>query len=215
MAKCCCCLLLILLVSAVCTVRSTPRKNALPASSRAFIQLSCKKTLYADYCVQSLTRFAPNRKLNSQDLTHIALTVSLVKARYTRAYVLYVASKLKSWSTSKRDSQAVQDCLSQITDGVDYLSQSIRELRHIAKSGTQEDFDWCSSNIETWLSTVLTDAGTCLDEFPGHAIQGRTKAIVKAKVLNVAHASSNALALFHGFAVKYRSANRWYIKKSP
>uniref|UniRef100_A0A7N0UY43 Pectinesterase inhibitor domain-containing protein n=1 Tax=Kalanchoe fedtschenkoi TaxID=63787 RepID=A0A7N0UY43_KALFE len=198
--------------TAVCTVISTPPGTALRPSSKALIQSSCKKTLYSDLCVRSLTRFAPNRELSSRDLAHIALTVSLVKARYTRAYLLFVAKKVKT--ASKRDTQAVHDCLSQITDGVDRLSQSIVELRHIARSGTQEDFEWCSSNIETWLSAALTDTETCLDEFPRHAMGGKAKLIVKAKVLNVAQASSNALALFHRFAAAYRSTNRW-IKKSP
>jgi len=39
----------------------------------------------------------------------------------------------------------------------------------------------------------------------GHSKGGKVKATIKAKVLNVAQVTSNALALFNGFASRYKS----------
>lgn len=114
-----------------------------------------------------------------------------------------VAAELEA--IEAKEYQAVEDCLHQINDSVDQLSQSIKELQRFDR--TQEAYDdsfWHISNVESWVSAALTDASSCVDEFPGERMS-KLKATVKGKVLNVAQVTSNALALFHRFASGYRA----------
>ncbi|KAI9108258.1 hypothetical protein K1719_020741 [Acacia pycnantha] len=176
----------------------------------AYIKSSCQTTLYPDLCLRSLHRFANSNIQSPQHLTHVALAVSLSGALHTREYLVQVAKQFEALKNSKnrRDYFVVQDCLTQISDSVDELGHSIKELERLNKIPTtliNDDVLWHISNVETWMSTALTDASTCVYYFPGHRMN-KTKAEIKGKVLNVAQVTSNALALFHRYAAKYREA---------
>ncbi|KAL3829559.1 hypothetical protein ACJIZ3_018361 [Penstemon smallii] len=178
--------------------------------ARAFIESQCKATLYRDLCVRSLSYYAKNltSPFSHKQLAQIALKVTLAKAESTRAYVTNVAKELKQ--TKAKYYQVVEECLSQISDGVDQLTNCIIETRNIKEDDKSNDFPWHASNIQTWMSTALTDSSTCIDGFSGRAIGGKTKAMIKAKVVNLEQLTSNALALFNRFAARYRSA---HVKK--
>ncbi|KAL6128956.1 hypothetical protein ACLB2K_072309 [Fragaria x ananassa] len=172
--------------------------------ARANIEAACKGTRYQDLCIHCLSTYVkPNTTIQSpQELAHVALTASLYRALYARAFVLKVAKEI---DILKRENQVVRDCLQQINDSVDQLSGSIKELRRLGKSPVGDDLFWHISNVETWVGTALTDASTCVDELPGPNMS-KLKATIKGKVLNVAQTTSNALALFHRFAVRYKAA---------
>ncbi|KAK4416012.1 Pectinesterase inhibitor 9 [Sesamum alatum] len=178
--------------------------------ARAFIELQCQATLYSDLCIRCLSYYVSNFTtiLSHQQLAQIALKVSLERAESTQAYVTEVAKELKQ--TKAKDYRAVKECLDQINDGVDQLTNCIKETRMIKENGTSSDFPWHASNVQTWMSTALTDASMCMDAFSSRAIGGKKKAIIKAKVLNLEQATSNALALFNRFAASYRSS---HVKK--
>ncbi|KAK6140998.1 hypothetical protein DH2020_025265 [Rehmannia glutinosa] len=165
--------------------------------ARAFIELQCQTTLYPDLCVRCLSYYVNNftTTLSHQQLAQFALKVSLVKAESTQTYVTEVAKELKRRKAN--DYQSVKECLDQINDGVEQLSNSIKETQKIKENGETIDFPWHASNVQTWMSTALTDASTCIDGFSGRAIGGKTKAMIKAKVLNLQQVTSNALALFN------------------
>ncbi|KAL0339270.1 UNVERIFIED_CONTAM: Pectinesterase inhibitor 9 [Sesamum angustifolium] len=175
--------------------------------ARAFIELQCRTTLYPDLCVRCLSYYVSNftTTLSHQQLAQIALKVSLERAESTQAYVTEVAMELKQ--RKARDYRAVKECLDQINDGVDQLTNCIKETRMIKENGTTSNFPWHASNVQTWMSTALTDASMCMDGFSSRAIEGKKKAIIKAKVLNLEQATSNALALFNRFAARYRSSH--------
>jgi hypothetical protein len=71
---------------------------------------------------------------------------------------------------------------------------------------------WHISNVETWVSTALTDASSCVQSFPGHRMSKRV-ATIKIKAKNVAEVTSNALALFHSYASSYKQAAARATKK--
>lgn len=97
----------------------------------------------------------------------------------------------------------VQDCADQINDGVDQLTQSIKELVRLKDEETvSEKSLWHVNNVETWLSAALTDASSCVDQFPVRNMS-KLKATVKGKVLNMVQVTSNALAFFHRYAARY------------
>lgn len=181
------------------TVESAfPRR---PQLSQAYIEDACSATRYPTLCVKYLSRYANTAMQGPEQLAHLALSESLYRALYTKAYILKVAKELEA--SRDRGCQEVKDCLAQISDTVIQLGQSIRQLRRLGDEPVGDDFFWHISNVETWVSAALTDTSTCLDELPGQNI-GKTKATIKGKVLNVAQATSNALALFHRYAAKYK-----------
>ena len=198
---------LLILVSLICISSSIETAFARRSQTRAYIEASCRTTRYPALCVQCLSDYSNATIQSPEQLAQVALSVSLYRAQYTRAYMLKVAKELESSKADKEYYQAVKDCLEQINDSVDQLSQSIRELRRLGHEAVGDDIFWHISNVETWVSAALTDAGTCLDEFPGRNM-GKLKATIKGKVLNVAQVTSNALALFHRYAAKYRAAKK-------
>ncbi|OIW17670.1 hypothetical protein TanjilG_29020 [Lupinus angustifolius] len=107
--------------------------------------------------------------------------------------------------TMKKDKEylTVQDCVNQINDSVDQLSQAIKELRRFNQLGStiNDNMLWHISNVETWVSTALTDASSCVYSFSGHRMSKRM-ASIKVKAQNVAEVTSNALALFHRYATR-------------
>ncbi len=56
------------------------------------------------------------------------------------------------------------------------------------------------NDIQTWVSAALTDEDTCTDGFAENAMNGNVKTTVRARVVNMAHMTSNALALINSYA---------------
>ncbi|KAK4285009.1 hypothetical protein QN277_001762 [Acacia crassicarpa] len=176
----------------------------------AYIKASCNTTLYPDLCLRYLYKFANSNIQSPEQLTNVALSVSLSRTLHTRDYLQQVAKQFEALKNSNnpRDYFVLQDCLKQIDDSVDELGHSIRELERLNKipsTSINDDVLWHISNVETWVSTALTDASTCVDYFPGHRMS-KMKAAIRGKVLNIKQVTSNALALFHRYATMYRAA---------
>ncbi|GJS73855.1 pectinesterase inhibitor 10-like protein [Tanacetum coccineum] len=60
--------------------------------------------------------------------------------------------------------------------------------------------DWARlvmSDIQTWVSSAMTDEETCSE---GFADDPKMKSVVRGKIVNVAHLTSNALALINNYA---------------
>lgn len=172
--------------------------------SKAYIEAACRSTRYPGLCVHCLSLFTNNNGTtlhNPQELARMALTVSLYKALQTRFYLQKVAKELRAGKA--KEYPVVIDCLEQINDSVDQLSQSIKELRGLDGASVTDDFSYHISNVVTWTSAALTDANSCVDQFPGRRMS-KLKATLKVKVLNVVQVTSNALALFNRYASRYR-----------
>ncbi|KAL9385615.1 hypothetical protein Peur_022625 [Populus x canadensis] len=197
--------ILLLLLSLVCiTGAEKPARFPRRSRSRAYIENACTKTLYPSLCIQYLSVSANSMTIQTpQQLAQAALSVSLYKALQTRTFMLKVVKELKA--RKSKDYQAVKDCLDQIGNSVDQLSQSVRELHRLERPDAEggDNVFWHISNVETFVSSAMTDASTCLDGFPGRNMD-KSRAMIKAKVLNVAQTASNALALFHRYAAKYK-----------
>ena len=208
MAKLCLPLLLILLsifsLSSTVEPAFSSKHTARQSRARENIEAACRSTLYRDLCIRCLSTYVkPNMTIQSpQELAQIALTASLYRALYARRFVLNVVRQI---NTMKRENQVFKDCLQQINDSVDQLSGSIRELRRLENKPVDDDLFWHISNVESWTGAALTDANTCVEALPGPKMS-KLKATIKGKMLNVAQTTSNALALFHRFATRYRAA---------
>nr|XP_010327317.1 21 kDa protein-like [Solanum lycopersicum] len=197
--------LLLLFISIVVAVESTSTGRLHPRLP-TFVETQCRKTRYPEPCVTFLSNYVNPTSQDPQEIVHAALKVSLVRAIHTKTYIKNVLKEHNKQMKAK-DHQAIKECLDEIYDGISQLTNSVIELQNLNLNG-QEEFVWHQSNVQTWLSTVLTDAYTCLNGLnSGHSKGGKVKATIKAKVLNVAQVTSNALALFNGFASKYKSSH--------
>ncbi|KAL2248588.1 UNVERIFIED_CONTAM: hypothetical protein Sindi_2332500 [Sesamum indicum] len=168
-----------------------------PASS--FIRTSCKATTYPAVCVESLSAYASTIHKSPRQLVMTALSVSVKRAESTKAFV---AKLTKFHGLKPRERSALKDCLEEVSDSVDRLSKSVRELKKMGRARGPE-FAWHMSNLQTWVSAALTDESTCMDGFAGRAVNGRIKTSIRARMTNVAQVTSNALALCNKFAGKY------------
>lgn len=177
-----------------------------PSRTQSYIESSCKKTRFRSLCIHCLSSYAKSKANltieSPQQLAKIALSVSLYRATQTKIYMRKVARELRR--IKAKEYRVVQDCLDEINDSVTQLSESTRELQSMEHQTVTDDFLWHVSNVETWVSAALTDATTCADQFPGRRMS-KLRATIKGKVLNVAQVTSNALALFHHYAARYRA----------
>ncbi|KAK3019546.1 hypothetical protein RJ639_004387 [Escallonia herrerae] len=193
-----------LLLLAIFCLAGSVKSAVHPGSrARAIVVAQCRSTRFPALCVHCLSNYVNTTVQSPQQLAQVALTVSLIKARYTRAYVAEVAKQFSQ--TKGRDYQAVKDCLDRISDGVDQITQSIKEIQRMGRDGDGE-FGWHVSNVNSWTSAALSDTMVCIDGFSGQAVGGKVKATIKAKVLNVAQVTSNALAIFNRFAARHRAS---------
>ncbi|KAH6828222.1 Plant invertase/pectin methylesterase inhibitor superfamily protein [Perilla frutescens var. hirtella] len=182
---------------------STPSASAAGATTTTpaanFIRTSCRATTYPAVCVNSLSTYAASINKSPKQLVTTALTVSVDKAQSTKSFV---AKLTKFRGLKPREYSALKDCLEEISDSVDRLSKSVKELKNMGRAKGPE-FIWHMSNLQTWVSAALTDESTCVDGFAGRALNGRIKSSIKARMTNVAQVTSNALALCNKYAGKY------------
>ncbi|CAH1448066.1 unnamed protein product [Lactuca virosa] len=180
--------------------------------ARAYVEQQCRSTLYTELCIRTLLPFASKTNAPApEQLARISLTTCLVKARITKAYVNMVAKEYFNKTKNARYHEAVTDCLHQINDGVNQITQSVKEQQRMVHDG-EKDFSWHESNVQSWVSTALTDVTACLDRISDKAIGGKEKGMIKARVLNVKHLASNALALFNKFTTRHRGSR---VIKTP
>lgn len=91
----------------------------------------------------------------------------------------------------------MRDCLEVLGDTVEELQKSIKEM---GETKNKKSFGFMMNDIQTWVSAALTDENTCMDGFGGKAMDGKLKTIVRGKIVNVCHLTSNALALINSYA---------------
>ncbi|KAL8195984.1 hypothetical protein R6Q57_024984 [Mikania cordata] len=172
---------------------------------RTYLEAQCRSTLYSDLCVRTLLPYANKNELPSpQKIAQITLTTCLAKARFTKAYVDMVAKQLNK-TKNPREYQALEDCLRQINNGVNQITQSIKELKQMGKDG-EEKFVWHESNVQSWVGATLTDVTSCVDGFPGDKFGSKEKGMIKTRFMNVKQLASNSLALLNRFTARHRAS---------
>ncbi|KAF8413020.1 hypothetical protein HHK36_000994 [Tetracentron sinense] len=117
---------------------------SMAAGATDFIKASCSATRYPALCVQSLSVYADEIQKSPQKLAKAALSVSLTRARSAKAFV---SNMTKIKGLKSREYQAMKDCVDEMDDTVDQLSQSVSEMGHLNK-----DFMWHISNVQTWAA---------------------------------------------------------------
>ncbi|XP_075524278.1 21 kDa protein-like [Primulina tabacum] len=165
-----------------------------------FIKEECGSTRYPALCIQCLSNYSTTIQKSPWNLAQIALSISLSRALYVSSFV----SKLLTRKGMKPIVfRATKDCVDNIGNAVNQLTSSIKELEGMKRPMNDQDFLWHVSNVQTWVSSALTDQTTCLDGFSGSATDGYAKVAIKSRVSYCAQVTSNALALVNRFAATH------------
>ncbi|KAH0702503.1 hypothetical protein KY285_016781 [Solanum tuberosum] len=159
-------------------------------TNREFIRTSCKSTTYPNLCFSSLSSRSSAIGVSPQLLAHESLSVSIETAQSTSTMMIKVAH---SQGMTPREVGAMQDCVEELSDTVSELRKSLGEMKQLRG----RDFDMKMSDIQTWVSAALTNEDTCTEGFAGKAMNGKVKTVVRGKIVEVAHMTSNALALIN------------------
>ncbi|XP_073306006.1 21 kDa protein-like [Primulina huaijiensis] len=168
-------------------------RPAAGTTSTEFIRTSCSATAYPALCFSSLSSRASAIQQSPKLLAHAALSVSIDTARATSGEMVRLSRGTKM---TPRELGAMHDCMEELGDSVDRLSSSMAEMNQINGS----NFGLMMSDIQTWVSAALTDEDTCMEGFAGNSKAGGVKTTVRGKIVNVAHVTSNALALINSYA---------------
>ncbi|XP_058181684.1 21 kDa protein-like [Rhododendron vialii] len=163
-----------------------------------FIEASCSATTYPPVCIRTLSKHAREIQERPHRLVQTALTEALARVETTKANML----KLTNMKGLKpMEYGALKDCLDQVAETVDRLSQSARELEKLGQA-QGEDFSWHKSNVETWTNEALNQVRACVGGFSGQTLDGKIKDSVQAQTTKVGGLISMVLELVQQFEGK-------------
>ncbi|KAG1362217.1 21 kDa protein [Cocos nucifera] len=161
--------------------------------SLEFIRTSCKKAKYPSLCFNSLAAYAPTIQTSPIQLAEASLSVSLSYARDTSTMMTRL-SKGKGMSSS--EAEAMSDCTESLGDSVDELKQSLKAMGHLGGKNIKLRVN----DIQTWVSSALTDENTCMDGFASNGMKTGERNNIRSRIVKVAQLTSNALSIISGLA---------------
>ncbi|CAN6227445.1 unnamed protein product [Urochloa humidicola] len=181
-------------LSGLAAAAASPSAAVSPAVAVDFVRRSCRSTEYPRVCENTLVPCAPSVGRSPRRLARAALVVGADRARNCSAYIRGGGGAPKA--AGGKGGGAMKDCAELARDAEERLRQSAAEMERMGRAGTPR-FAWALSNVQTWASAALTDTSTCLDSLKQDASSGGGggKDAVKRRVVAVAEATSNALAL--------------------
>lgn len=148
------------------------------------------------FVVQPLnTAQAAGPSRNTRSLAHAALAASAAQAREASSYV----QRLSSGNHGRKSPRAVgpnafQDCIAMMARSADRLQRSVEEMNRLGRAGSG-GYAVHLSNMQTWVSSALTDQDMCLDSLRQAGKGGSQAEDVRRKVAGVRVSTSNALSL--------------------
>ncbi|XP_071732696.1 pectinesterase inhibitor 11-like [Rutidosis leptorrhynchoides] len=163
---------------------------AIEKTSVEFIRSSCSMTTYPTLCFNSLSTKSGAIQTSPKQLAQTALSVTLDTARSTSSSMVKLA---QVHGMTHLEVAAMKDCIELLSDSVYELKKSLDEM----KQPGSKDHRLVMSDIQTWVSSALTDEDTCSEGFVNDP---KMKNVVRGKIVNVAHLTSNALALINNYA---------------
>lgn len=169
------------------------RPNTHGTTSLEFIRTSCNKTKYPSLCFNSLAAYAATIQTSPAQLAEAALSVSLGYARDTMTMVTRMS---KGKGMSSREAEAMSDCMESLGDSVGELKKSLKAMGHLSGKNQRLRVD----DIQTWVSSALTDENTCMDGFASNDMKASERGIVRSRIVKVAQMTSNALSIISGLA---------------
>ncbi|KAJ0546727.1 putative pectinesterase [Helianthus annuus] len=164
--------------------------SALEITNVEFIRTSCGLTTYPTLCFNSLLTRAGAIQTSPKLLAQTALSVTLDTTRTTSSSMVKLS---KVHGMAPLEVAAMKDCIELLSDSVYELQKSLDEMIRPGSKNPR----LVMSDIQTWVSSAMTDEDTCTEGFKNDT---KMKSVVRGKIVNVAHLTSNALALINSYA---------------
>ncbi|KAL8217980.1 hypothetical protein R6Q57_021353, partial [Mikania cordata] len=155
-----------------------------------FIKKSCGLTTYPTLCFNSLSTRAAAIQTSPKLLAQTALSMTLDMTRTTSTSMVQLS---KVHGMTPLEVVAMKDCMELLSDSAYELQKSLDEM---TRPGSK-DLGLVMSDIQTWVSSAMTDEDTCIEGFKSDP---KIKSVMRGKIVNVAHLTSNALALINNYA---------------
>ncbi|KAL4574885.1 hypothetical protein LXL04_021725 [Taraxacum kok-saghyz] len=163
---------------------------SLQETNLEFIRTSCNLTSYPTLCFNSLSTQACAIQTSPKLLAQMAISVTLNKTRSTSSAMVKLS---KVHGMTPIEVSAMKDCIELLSDSVYELQKSLGEM----STPGSKDIRFVISDIQTWVSSALTNEDTCTE---GFVDDPKMKKVVRGKIVNAAHLTSNALALINNYA---------------
>ncbi|KAK4804843.1 hypothetical protein SAY86_004660 [Trapa natans] len=154
------------------------------ATSSKAVQTMCQPTDYKEACVESL-QGASSDVTNPKDLVKVSFNFTKDKL----GQILEQSATYKEAEKDPMAKQALSICRDMMDLAVDHLEQSFERIGVLDVSKVDDVLD----DLETWLSSVITYQGTCLDEFENVTSPGVPK--IKEALDKTLKFSSNILVM--------------------
>ncbi|OWM62916.1 hypothetical protein CDL15_Pgr020210 [Punica granatum] len=166
-----------------------------PTTSNKAVQAMCQPTDYKEACIESLS--------GAGDITD---PKQLIKAgfEFTKKKLDQIAENSKTLKEAEKDpmaKQALDICRDQMELAMDHLEESFNRIGALDITKTDDVLD----DLETWLSSVLTYQGTCLDEFENVTSPAAPK--IREALNSTIKFSSNALVMVKELSSIFKKLN--------
>ncbi|GAU44301.1 hypothetical protein TSUD_267960 [Trifolium subterraneum] len=166
-----------LIHSTTSTSTSNSTKNSTSTIYKKFLKTQCNSTTYPNVCYKSLSPYTSKIKTNPLTLTKISIYLALKSARSASSTLKRLSSK----KLTHAETLVIADCSENVEDTVDSLEDSADGLVHLNGTTTSDErFQW--DTIKTWMSSAITDEGTCTDEFDEMEVRSSIKKMIKTSV---------------------------------
>ncbi|KFK26754.1 hypothetical protein AALP_AA8G289200 [Arabis alpina] len=164
---------------------------------KTFVKTACNSTTYPDKCYKSLSSYSSTIKSNPIKLCTTALSVNVKFAKEATSVVSKLLRSSQKTLAGRRNKMLpetliLKDCLEEMKDTIVELRQAITEMKTLHDGDSVAEH---ITNVRTWVSSALTDEGTCTDGFEEVKVNKKTKKKVTKVVDELARTTSNSLAL--------------------
>ncbi|CAH2070369.1 unnamed protein product [Thlaspi arvense] len=164
---------------------------------KTFVKTACNSTTYPDKCYKSLSSYSSAIKSDPIKLCATALSLTVKSAKDAASTVSKLLKKSQKSAAGRRNKMLpetliLKDCLEEMKDTIVELKQAITEMKTLRDGDSVAEH---MANVRTWVSSALTDEGTCTDGFEEVKVNKETKKKVTKVVEELARTTSNTLAL--------------------
>ncbi|ESQ54778.1 hypothetical protein EUTSA_v10027167mg [Eutrema salsugineum] len=184
-------LTLVVLINSSSFLNTAATPPAKYQNYKTYVKTACSSTTYPSMCYKSLYSYSSTIKSNPIKLCTTSLSLNVKAAIKATSVVSNLLKKAKA--ASSPEVPILKDCVYELKDTVDELKQAMAEMKNLKGGGISKEEHL--KNVRTWVSSALTDEGTCTDGFEERKVNVETKKKVKKAVAELSRTTSNTLAL--------------------
>ncbi|XP_062030397.1 pectinesterase 3 [Rosa rugosa] len=163
------------------TTEPIDESPSLSSSAESTIKIVCNVTRYPESCFTSISSLNSSPKPDPESILKLSLQVSISE-------LSHLSSVLKTMNSDA----AIRDCLDQVEDALSQLNDSVSAMV-VGKALTEAKV----KDVQTWISSAVTDQETCLDGLEEMGSAGVDD--VKKKMKKSMDFTSNSLAIVANF----------------